>query len=107
MHIGFILTKTPAEEGFQTFLKFLNIYLGKEDLSIYLTGNGVYCAIEGHNESLKIHRILRKTKIYAYADDLDARGIKKKQLIPGIEIFENYETLVVAIMEEMDQILSF
>ncbi|OPY27445.1 MAG: DsrH like protein [Methanobacterium sp. PtaU1.Bin242] len=107
MHIGFILTKTPAEEGFQTFLKFINIYLGKEDLSIYLTGNGVYCAIEGYNESLKIHRILRKTKIYAYADDLDARGIKKKQLIPGIKIFENYETLVVALMEEMDQILSF
>ncbi len=38
MHVGFILTKTPAEEGFNTFVKFLNVYIRNNDVSIYLLG---------------------------------------------------------------------
>lgn len=107
MHVGFILTKTPSQEGFQSFIKFINIYLGKNDVSVYLLGNGVYCARNGHVKSSQIREILQKARIHAYQGDLLARGIKNEQLIPGIEPFESYKTLILTIMEETDQMLSF
>lgn len=107
MHMGFILTKTYTQESFQTFLKFLNIYLDKNDISVFLLGNGVYCARKGHVESEIFIKILEKGKIHACWDDLQARGIMKEQIIPGIETFENYEIMVLSIMEDVDQILSF
>jgi len=107
MHIGFILTKTYAQESFQTFLKFLNIYLGKNDISIFLLGNGVFCARNGHSESITFLEILEKGRILACWDDLQARGIGRAQLIPGVETFENYETIVLSIMEDVDEVLSF
>jgi sulfur relay protein TusB/DsrH len=106
MHIGFILTKTPSEEGFNIFLKLLSVYIGKEDISIYLIGNGVYTARDGSFRAPDILEILKKARVYASHDDLKARGIKVEQLIRGIEIFESYEILVLDMMEKMDQIIS-
>ncbi len=107
MQIGIILTKTPAEVGFGTFLRFTSIYLGKEDLSIYLIGNGVFNARKGHLKENQIKKIIKNSNIYAYLDDLKARGIAEDSLIEGINIFESYDELVVDIMENKDQVLSF
>ena len=106
MHIGFILTKTPSEEGFNTFIKLLSVYLGKEDISVYLIGNGVYTARDGSFKAPDILEILKKARVYASHDDLNARGIKDEQLIRGIKIFKSYDALVLDMMEKMDQIIS-
>jgi sulfur relay protein TusB/DsrH len=111
MHVGFILTKTPSEEGFNTFLKFLKIYLGKTDISIYLIGNGVYCLRSGHYVSEIITRILNDTNnainLYVCGDDLKARGLTVEVFVNNVKQFINYDELVIDIMENIDQILSF
>lgn len=107
MQIGIILTKTPAEQGFNTFLKFAWAYAGKEDLSIYFVGNGVFSARKGHLKEEEIRKLLKNSSIYAYSDDLKARGITEGDLIEGIELFDSYDDLVVDIMENKDQVLSF
>ncbi|MBI5679328.1 MAG: DsrE family protein [Methanobacterium sp.] len=107
MHIGLILTKTPAEEGFKTFLEFANIYHGKEEISIYFIGNGVFSARKGHSNQGEIEKLIENTQIYANSGDLKARGIEKDDLIGGIMLLEGYDDLVINIMEKFDQILSF
>lgn len=107
MQIGIILTKTPAEQGFNTFLKFASIYSDKEELSIYFIGNGVFSARKGHLKENEIKKLMINSSIYAYSDDLNARGIVEKDLIDGIKPFCNYDDLVIDIMENKDQILSF
>lgn len=107
MHIGFILTKTPAEESFKSFLKFVNLYQGKEEVSIYLLGNGVFCARKGHSNQDEIEKLTKNSKVYAYLDDLMARGIDENNLMDGITVFDSYDNLVIAIMENFDQVLSF
>jgi len=107
MQIGIILTKTPSEIGFNTFLKFASLYGDKEELSIYFIGNGVFSARKGHLKEDEIKKLLENSSIYAYLDDLRARGIDKEDLIEGIKTFESYDDLVVDIMENKDQVLSF
>jgi len=107
MQIGFIVTKTPTEEGFQTFLEFLKFYQGKEDIHVYLVGSGVFCAKQGHQQSHKIHMILENGVLYAMEEDLIARGISPEQTFSGTKIISGYPELVHEIMEKMDQVMSF
>lgn len=111
MHIGFILTKTPAEEGYNTFIKFLKFHIGNDDISIYLIGNGVYCFRNGHLKADFLMKMLKDSekslKICACLDDLKARGIDVTSLIEGVKPFEDYDEMVLDIMENMDQVLSF
>ncbi|MGC9517182.1 MAG: sulfurtransferase complex subunit TusB [Methanomicrobiales archaeon] len=107
MNIGFILTKTPFEEGFSTFIKFINIYMGKEDINVYLLGNGIYAAKKEHKHAHSMHNILKKCSVYSYLPDMDARGISSNHLIEGIQLVESYDDIIVDLMEKMDQILSF
>ncbi len=107
MHVGFILTKSPSEQGFKTFLKFTELYQDKNQLSIYLMGNGVYCARKDNMAVDKIKNILTNSKIYANSDDLKARGILTEHLIIGVVPFAHYDQVVIDIMESFDQILSF
>lgn len=107
MHIGLILTKTPAEEGFKTFLGFANVYHRKEKLSIYFVGNGVFCARKGHSNEGEIVKLIENNHIYANSNDLKARGIGKSELIDGIKLLEGYDDLVINIMEKFHQVLSF
>jgi sulfur relay protein TusB/DsrH len=107
MRIGYLVTKTPAENGFNTFIQFLNLYMGKEEVYVYLIGDGVYCARKGHQKSRKIQKIIENGHLYALSEDLQARGISPEQTFPGTEIIPGYPELVVAVMEEMDQILTF
>jgi len=110
MHIGFILTKTPSEEGFNTFLKFLKIYLGNTEISIYLIGNGVYCFRSGQYISKELFKKLKETKnpvnVYVCRDDLKARGLTSDVNV-NFEQFINYDDMVFDIMENIDQIMCF
>ena len=36
MRVGFIVTKTPGETGFKTFLNLANLYLERDEINIYL-----------------------------------------------------------------------
>ncbi|MDI6643859.1 MAG: sulfurtransferase complex subunit TusB [Methanobacteriaceae archaeon] len=107
MLIGFIVTKTPLEEGFYTFMKFIDIYVGKDDINVYLLSNGVYSAKSNHLYSERVRKLLKNCNIIAYLPDLEARGISKTQLIEGIQLINNYDDIIIDIMENMDQILSF
>ena len=107
MRIGFILTKTPSEESFCTFMKFIGVYIGKEDINVYLLANGVYCAKKRHMHSDLIWKLLKNCDIFAFLPDLKARGISENQLIEKIQLIENYDTIIVDMMENMDQIISF
>lgn len=107
MQIAVISTRTPAETGFNTFLKFASIYAFKEQLTIYFIGNGVFSAIKGHSKESEIKKLIENSSIYVYLDDMEARGISKEDLIDGTETFESYDDMVVDIMENKDQVLSF
>ena len=48
MHIGFILTKSPSEQGFKTFIDYSQLYINNDQISIYLLGSGVYCASKSY-----------------------------------------------------------
>ncbi len=106
MHVGFIVTKTPGETGFKTFLNLANLYLGRDEITIYLIGNGVYCARKGHKSGL-LPKIIKNSRVNALRQDLTARGIRDDQLMEGVEIMGGYDEMVHAIMEELDQVLSF
>jgi len=43
--VGFLVTKTPSELNFKTFLDLLDIW-DEEDLKVYMIANGIYAAIE-------------------------------------------------------------
>ena len=111
MHVGFILTKTPAEEGFNTFLKFLKIYIGNADVTIYLLGNGVYGFMAKRSKFQTLITILKdsnhNTNVYACLDDLNARGISVPSLTEDVNSFVSYDEMVLDIMENMDQVFSF
>ncbi|MCK9151086.1 DsrH/TusB family sulfur relay protein [Methanobacterium alcaliphilum] len=107
MHIAFIITKTPQEPGFSSFIQLLNLYADENEIYIYLIGNGVYCATHGHGHSELINTLSKKNQVWAYDNDILARGIHDKHIINGITTFNDYGKLVVDIMEKMDQVLSF
>jgi tRNA 2-thiouridine synthesizing protein B len=109
MRLGFLLTKTPSEEGYNTFTKFIEIY-STNDLTVYLLGNGVYNFRRNYGPSENLMKLLEKSpsfKIYACQDDLEARGIGKETLFNEVIIFKDYNKIVVDIMENQDQIFSF
>ncbi len=107
MKIAFIITKTPQEEGFNSFIKLLNLYVDNQDIHIYLIGNGVYNAVHGHIHTDLIHGLAQKNVVLVYEKDLKARGLEKTNLIPGVSIFPDYGDMVVDIMEKMDQVFNF
>ena len=111
MHMGFILTKTPAEEGFNTFIKFFKIYIETDDVSIYLLGNGVYSFISKNTNFYTLMNVIndssRNIKVYACLDDLKARGIGEEKLAKFVDSFVIYDEIIIDIMENLDQVLSF
>ena len=107
MKIAFIITKTPQEEGFNSFIKLLNLYVDNQDIHIYLIGNGVYNAVHGHVHADLIHGLAQKNTVLAYEKDLNARGLDNENLIPGVIIFPDYGDMVVDIMENRDQVFNF
>lgn len=106
MQVGFVVTKTPGEEGFEAFLNLANLFVARDELTIYLIGNGVYCGRKGHRSGLSPH-IIENSRVKALRNDLTARGIRDDQLMGGVEIMQGYDEMVHEIMEELDQVLSF
>ncbi len=107
MKIGFIITKTPQEEGFNNFITLLNIYQAHAEIIIYLIGNGVYGGVHKHIHADLIHFLAENHSVSVSENDLKARGLGKNNLIPGAKLFSDYDDLVVDLMEEMDQVFSF
>lgn len=107
MKIAFIITKTPQDETFNNFIKILNLYVDNNDINVYLIGNGVYNAVQGHVHTDLIHRLAKKNIILVYEKDLKARGLGDRNLITGVIIFPDYGDMVVDIMENRDQIFNF
>lgn len=106
MHIGFILTKSSSEQGFKTFIDFSKLHVGNENISIYLVGNGVYCARKSYsNPDLEV--IFGNSKVYLYENDLKARGIQTEEIKCDIILFYNYDDMVIDVMENFNQVVSF
>ncbi|SCG86806.1 DsrH/TusB family sulfur metabolism protein [Methanobacterium congolense] len=106
MHVGFLVTKTPGETGFKTFLNLVNLYVGRDEITIFFLGNGAYCARKGHKSGLSI-KIIKNSRVKALRHDLTARGIRDDEVMEGVEIMQGYDEMVHEIMEEFDQVLSF
>jgi tRNA 2-thiouridine synthesizing protein B len=105
MQIGFILTKSPSEQGFQTFMDFAQLHVSNDNISLYLVGNGVYSATKNY-QNPDLEGIFKNSKVYVYGNDLKARGIEG-QIKDGINVFEQYDHLVRDVMENFDQVISF
>jgi sulfur relay protein TusB/DsrH len=106
MQIGFILTKSPSEQGFKTFLDFSRSYINNDQISIYLLGNGVYCARKDYSNS-DLEVLFESSTVYVYENDLIARGIREEQIKDGLIVFSDYDGMVIAIMEYFNQVVSF
>lgn len=106
MSIGFILTKSPSEQGFQTFMDFAQLYISNDQVSIYLIGNGVYCVRKNYKNP-DLERLFKNSKVYVSANDLKARGIGDGQVKEGLMVFHQYDDLVMDVMENFHQVVSF
>jgi tRNA 2-thiouridine synthesizing protein B len=106
MHIAFILTKSPSDSGFKTFADFAQLYISNDQISIYLVGNGVYGARKKY-QNPDLDGIFKNSKVHVYGNDLKARGIQEGQIKNGLIVFEHYDHLVMDIMENSDQVISF
>lgn len=106
MHIGFILTKSTSEPGFKTFIDFSKLYINNDQISIYLVGNGVYCARKDYSNS-DLEMIFESSTIYVYENDLKARGIEEEQIKDVLIVFSKYDDMVTDVMENFNQAVSF
>lgn len=106
MHIGFILTKSPSDQGFRTFIDYSQLYINNDQISIYLVGNGVYCARKSYNNP-DLELLFKSSKVYISFNDLKARGIENEQINDGLILFSHYEDMVIDIMENFNQVVSF
>ena len=106
MHIGFILTKSPSEQGFKTFIDYSQLYINNDQISIYLVGNGVYCARKSYCNS-DLEMLFKSSNVYVSSNDLKARGIENEQIKEGLTVFSQYEGMVIDVMENLNQIVSF
>ncbi|EKQ53686.1 MAG: hypothetical protein B655_1176 [Methanobacterium sp. Maddingley MBC34] len=106
MSVAVILTKSPSEQGFQTFMDFAQLYAPNDQISIYLVGNGVYGARKNY-QNHDLERIFKNSKVYVYGDDLKARGIEDWQVKEGLMVFHQYDDLVMEVMENFHQVVSF
>jgi sulfur relay protein TusB/DsrH len=106
MHIVFILTKSPSDQGFRTFINYTKVYINKDQISIYLVGNGVYCAPKSiFNTDLET--LFKSSKVSVSFNDLKARGIGNEEMKNGLIMFYQYEEMMIDIMENSNQVVSF
>ena len=104
--VGFLVTKSPSELSFKTFLDIVDIWC-EEYLKVYLISNGIYAAMEGNRYSHTIRDISRTGNVFARKEDLMARGITRDMLIDGVEVLEGLDRVVVDIMENLDMVFTF
>lgn len=107
MNIAFLVTKTPQEVSFKNFVQILKLYSEEHQIHLYLIGNGVYAAMPGHDYTYLLAQAGENLRISAFSGDLKARSIHPDRMISSVEIFDNYDELVVDLMEKTDQVFSF
>lgn len=106
MHIGFILTKSPSEQGFETFIDYSKLYINNDQISIYLVGNGVYCARKSYiNPDLEV--LFESSKVYVSSNDLKARGIGEEPVKKSLIMFSQYDNMILDVMENLNQVVTF
>jgi sulfur relay protein TusB/DsrH len=106
MHIGFILTKSPSEQGFKTFVDYSRLYINNDQISIYLVGDGVYCARKNYfNPDLE--SLFKNSTVHVSSNDLKARGIENEQIKDSLNVFSQYESMIINIMENFNHVVSF
>jgi tRNA 2-thiouridine synthesizing protein B len=106
MHIGFILTKSPSEQGFKTFIDFSKLYINNDQISIYLVGNGVYCARKRYAHP-NLETLFKNSEVHVSGHDLKARGIEEWQIKDNLIVFSKYDEMVMDVMENFNQVVSF
>jgi tRNA 2-thiouridine synthesizing protein B len=52
-------------------------------------------------------KTFKNSRVHVYGNDLNARGIQDGQIKDGLTVFEHYDNLVMDIMENFDQVVSF
>ncbi len=104
MHIGFILTKSPSEQVFETFLDF-QIICHTDQISTYLVGNGVYCAHKNYSNS-DLEMVFESSTVYVYENDLKQEELRR-QIKDGLIVFSKYDDMVTDVMENFNQAVSF
>ncbi|UTB32778.1 MAG: sulfur relay protein DsrH [Methanobacterium sp. ERen5] len=106
MKIGFILTKSPSEQGFKTFIDYSQLYINNDQISIYLVGSGVYCSRKSYFNS-DLDKLFENSNVYVSFNDLKTRGIEKDQIKDGLTLFSQYDDMINDIMENLNQVVSF
>jgi sulfur relay protein TusB/DsrH len=106
MHIGFILTKSSSEQGFRTFIDFSKLYINNDQISIYLIGNGVYCARKSNSDP-DLETLFKSSKVYVSGSDLKARGIEEEMIEEEMIVFSEYDDMIIDVMENFNQVVSF
>jgi tRNA 2-thiouridine synthesizing protein B len=92
----FLLTKPPKNLRSELCFKLIQ---RSQDARLYLTGDGVYCL---QND---IKGILPNERIFACTEDMEARGVPRKEGVNASDDF--YEKLVEDIMDERNKFYSF
>jgi tRNA 2-thiouridine synthesizing protein B len=106
MHIGFILTKSPSEQGFRTFIDFSKLYINNDRISIYLVGNGVYCARKSYSDP-DLETLFKSSNVHVSGSDLKARGIEEEMIKEEMIVFSEYDDMIINVMENFNQVVSF
>jgi tRNA 2-thiouridine synthesizing protein B len=92
----FLLTKPPKNPRSELCFKLIQ---RTQDARQYLAGDGVYCLLND------IKGILPNERIFACKEDMEARGIPRKDGVTAHDDF--YEQLVGDMMEEKNGFYSF
>ena len=92
----FILTKPPHNDRTRLCVKMMQ---NSANAILYLVGDGVYNLMSSSIE------ILPKESIFACKEDIDARGIKAREM--AIVLAEFYEHLVEDVMSSSDRVYTF
>lgn len=103
--VGFLVTKSPSELGFRTFLDLVGIWR-EDELTVYLISSGVYAAMKKNRYSHTIRELSETEAVFARKEDLMARGITRDMLIDGVEILEGFDRIVVDIMEKHQMVFT-
>jgi sulfur relay protein TusB/DsrH len=92
----FLLTKPPKHQRAELCFRFLK---RSRDASLYLCGDGVYCALD------LLDDLLPPEKIVVCKEDMDARGGLAK--VPETVITDFYEKLMKDMMISGNRVLAF
>ena len=104
-----LITKVPhSPEDVERFCGVARKAREKDmDVSVYLTGDGVYCAKAGYKEGGVQEMVEKGVKIKVNGKDLKARALGGRT-VEGVEVLDDFEERFVhETMEEADRVISW